>query len=231
MLRSLPFASTLLIAARAVAVSLAALLAVEARADDLQVAADPTPVPPAPTLATTNAARPTQVPRPEAPATFTSHTTFYGWQNILVGELGLGTAIGTAMLDAAEAGSLGGLAYLFGGPSIHGLHDGGLGKVFGSLALNVGVPCMGAAIGALSAIDNDQDPGQNAAIGALIVVLLPEALRHLSTTFFASNTSLREMQDVIYTFILIAILIFAPKGVFALVAGWARGGRASGASS
>lgn len=168
MLRSLPFASTLAIAAGAVAVSLAALPALEARADDLQVATDPTPVTPAPTLATTNAARPTQVSRPDAPATFTSHTTFYGWQNILVGELGLATAIGTAMLDAAEAGSLGGLAYLFGGPSIHGLHDGGLGKVFGSFALNVGVPCVGAAIGALSAIDTDQDPGQNAAIGALI---------------------------------------------------------------
>ncbi|MBK9082466.1 MAG: branched-chain amino acid ABC transporter permease [Rhizobiales bacterium] len=69
------------------------------------------------------------------------------------------------------------------------------------------------------------------AIGALIVVLLPEALRHLSTAFFASNTSLREMQDVIYTFILIAILIFAPKGVFALVAGWVRRDRAPGASS
>ncbi|MFI4994656.1 MAG: branched-chain amino acid ABC transporter permease, partial [Hyphomicrobiales bacterium] len=43
-------------------------------------------------------------------------------------------------------------------------------------------------------------------IGAVIVSLLPEALR-----------GLKEMQDVAYTAVLILILIFAPKGLSALV--------------
>ncbi|MCO5066680.1 MAG: branched-chain amino acid ABC transporter permease [Rhizobiaceae bacterium] len=45
------------------------------------------------------------------------------------------------------------------------------------------------------------------AVGALVVVVLPEFLRRLS-----------EVQDIAYSIILILILIFAPKGVFALVA-------------
>ena len=42
--------------------------------------------------------------------------------------------------------------------------------------------------------------------GALIVSLLPEALR-----------GLKEFQDIVYSVILVAILIFAPRGVFALM--------------
>ena len=48
-------------------------------------------------------------------------------------------------------------------------------------------------------------------IGALIVALLPEVLR-----------GLKELQDVAYCIILVSILIFAPKGVFALAANWWR---------
>lgn len=43
-------------------------------------------------------------------------------------------------------------------------------------------------------------------IGALIVAMLPEFLR-----------GLKELQDVAYCIILVSILIFAPKGVFALI--------------
>jgi len=43
-------------------------------------------------------------------------------------------------------------------------------------------------------------------VGALVVSLLPEALR-----------GLKEFQDIVYSVILVAILIFAPRGVFALV--------------
>jgi branched-chain amino acid transport system permease protein len=57
-------------------------------------------------------------------------------------------------------------------------------------------------------------------VGALAVVLLPEGLRFLGTKFFASNHGIREAQDVVYSLILISILIFAPKGVFRLAAGW-----------
>lgn len=46
------------------------------------------------------------------------------------------------------------------------------------------------------------------ALGALIVSVLPELLR-----------GLHEMQDVTYTAILIAILIFAPKGIVGMIAG------------
>ena len=47
------------------------------------------------------------------------------------------------------------------------------------------------------------------AIGALIVSMLPEFLR-----------GLKEMQDIAYAIILVSILIFAPRGVFALIGGW-----------
>ena len=43
-------------------------------------------------------------------------------------------------------------------------------------------------------------------LGALVVSLLPEVLR-----------GLKEWQDIVYSVILVAILIFAPRGVFALI--------------
>jgi len=45
------------------------------------------------------------------------------------------------------------------------------------------------------------------ALGALVVAMLPEFLR-----------GLKELQDVVYCLILVCILIFAPKGIFALIA-------------
>ncbi|OJY33882.1 MAG: hypothetical protein BGP06_07955 [Rhizobiales bacterium 65-9] len=45
-------------------------------------------------------------------------------------------------------------------------------------------------------------------IGALIVSMLPEVLRGMH---------LKELQDVAYCIILVSILIFAPKGIFALI--------------
>jgi branched-chain amino acid transport system permease protein len=52
-------------------------------------------------------------------------------------------------------------------------------------------------------------------IGALIVAMLPEFLR-----------GLKDLQDIVYAIILVAILIFAPKGIFALL-GWRRQGAAA----
>lgn len=147
------------------AVATAVATSSSARAEDLQVAADPAVAPAAPTPPLAHAAARPAPPPPSAPP---SSSTFYGWQNILVGELGLGIAIGTAALDAPEAGALGGIAYFFGGPCIHGAHGGGLGKVFGALALNVAVPGVGASIGAASSIGQDFEAGQAAALGALI---------------------------------------------------------------
>lgn len=146
-------------------------------ADGLKVAADPvvpaapTPVTPSPVVATapppsvaTNAPRATRTPPPAAPTE--TRTKFYGWQNILVGELGLGAAIGGAFLGAGEPGAIGGLVYLFGGPAIHGAH-GSLAKVFGSLGGNVGFPLVGALTG-FAIMKGSEDEGQGAAIGVLV---------------------------------------------------------------
>lgn len=54
-------------------------------------------------------------------------------------------------------------------------------------------------------------------VGALVVAMLPEALR-----------GLKEWQDIAYSAILVLILIFAPKGVFALATSWLRGRRGAG---
>ncbi|MFO0611352.1 MAG: hypothetical protein U0414_02100 [Polyangiaceae bacterium] len=139
-----------------------------ALAGDLQVAADPPPVTPAPAVASP---RPPQIftttaaPPPPVPETTYS---FYGWQNMLVGELGLGAAIAGSFVGDGEAGALGGLVYVFGGPMVHALHEAPLGKIFGSLAGNVVIPLIGAGIGAGAADDGGDDPGQGAAIGALV---------------------------------------------------------------
>lgn len=149
-----------------------------ALADDLLIAADPDQPAPAPVVATapppsvatappppraTTAPRP---PKPTPPAPTETRTKFYGWQNILVGELGLGAAIGGAFLGAGEPAALGGLVYLLGGPIVHGVH-GSVAKVFGSLGGNVAFPLVGALTGFAIAKDSE-DEGQGAAIGALV---------------------------------------------------------------
>lgn len=83
-------------------------------------------------------------------------TEFYGWINMLVGELGLGSAVGIAALsslsaggggsDAGGAAALGGAAYLFGGPIVHAV-KGDFTKSLGAFGLLVGLPVTGALIG------------------------------------------------------------------------------------
>jgi len=85
-----------------------------------------------------------------------SRTEFYGWINMLVGELGLGSAVGIAALsslgangggsDAGGAAALGGAAYLFGGPIVHAV-KGDFTKSLGAFGLLVGLPVTGALIG------------------------------------------------------------------------------------
>jgi hypothetical protein len=85
-----------------------------------------------------------------------SRTEFYGWVNILVGELGLGSALGVAALsslssggggrDGGELAALGGAIYLFGGPVVHTV-KGDFFKGLGAFGLLVGPPATGALIG------------------------------------------------------------------------------------
>lgn len=85
-----------------------------------------------------------------------SRTEFYGWINMLVGELGLGAAVGVAALsslgssgggsDAGGAAGLGGAAYLFGGPIVHAV-KGDFTKSLGAFGLLVGMPLTGGLIG------------------------------------------------------------------------------------
>jgi hypothetical protein len=85
-----------------------------------------------------------------------SGTEFYGWINILVGEIGVGSALGIAALsslsangggrDAGEIAALGGAIYLFGGPVVHTVQD-DFPKALGAFGLLVGLPATGALIG------------------------------------------------------------------------------------
>lgn len=94
-----------------------------------------------------------------------TETSWYGWQPLLIDTvstaLGVGEGLllvkassgdpsfspaGTALLLAP--GVLGGLGYLFGGPTVHWLHA-RVGTGFLSLGLRVGLPLAGLGLGAL----------------------------------------------------------------------------------
>ncbi len=142
-------------------------------ADDLRVASEPpSPATPSPVVASAPppkvATVAPQAPKPTLPRPVPTRTRFYGWQNILVGELGLAAAFGGAFLGEGEPAALGGLVYLFGGPIIHGVHGGGMGKVFASLGGNVGFPLLGALAGFAATSEDEDGGGQGAAIGALV---------------------------------------------------------------
>jgi hypothetical protein len=112
-----------------------------------------------------------------------SRTEFYGWINILVGELGVGSAIGIAALsslsaggggrDAGEVAALGGAVYLFGGPVVHTVKD-DFPKALGAFGLLVGLPVTGALIGygASSGCSADDCRGEAAVWGGVTGAVL-----------------------------------------------------------
>jgi hypothetical protein len=60
--------------------------------------------------------------------------------------------------DSAGLGTLGVAGYVFGGPIVHAVHGNG-GRALGSLGLRIGLPLVGAAVGASSESDCDSDAG------------------------------------------------------------------------
>jgi hypothetical protein len=83
-------------------------------------------------------------------------TEFYGWINILVGELSVGAVLGIAGLASlgdgggSEAGTVGALpllAYTFGGPIVHAVKGEDFAKSLGAFGILLGTPPAGALVG------------------------------------------------------------------------------------
>jgi hypothetical protein len=83
-------------------------------------------------------------------------TEFYGWINILVGELSVGVVLGVAGLASlgdgggSEVGLVGALpllGYTFGGPIVHAVKGESFAKSLGAFGILLGTPPVGALVG------------------------------------------------------------------------------------
>jgi hypothetical protein len=86
-----------------------------------------------------------EAPRTAAPDA--SRHVWYGWQIILVDLTSVALVVKGLGSGSAPVAGLGGVALVLGGPIVHGVH-GRPGAFAGSLGLRVGLPLLGAAIGA-----------------------------------------------------------------------------------
>jgi hypothetical protein len=99
-----------------------------------------------------------------------THVVFYGWENIVVGELGVGlTALGWAA-GSAKLAVPGIMTYVIGGPVVHAL-NGSEKKAWGSLAIETGIPLTGAGLGALIANRMHENPTYWAVVGTTIGIV------------------------------------------------------------
>lgn len=89
--------------------------------------------------------------------------TFYGWQNMLIGEAGVGAfVLGIRFSAPLAAGGL--IVALAGGPAVHGIH-GRPKKAIGSVLINIGLPVTGLAIGATLATVRHANAGYWSVVG------------------------------------------------------------------
>jgi hypothetical protein len=87
------------------------------------------------------------VPASPARSEEASPTTWYGAPMLVVDVAALGVVFGGVAADSEGLTTMGLLAYSFGGPTVH-LGHGNLGRSLGSFTLRLGLPIVGAFVGA-----------------------------------------------------------------------------------
>ncbi len=136
-----------------------------------------------------------------------SRTEFYGWGNILVGELGLGSAVAIVALSSGSRGGgndaggyagLSGALYLFGGPILHAIEGDCCAKSLGAFGLLVGLPATGALIGygASSGCESDDCGGEAAAWGAITGAALAPIVDGLALGWKSGRSERAELPAV-----------------------------------
>jgi len=122
----------------------------------------PAPAASLPILWPTSPAPAVALPAPNAEAEPESH--WYGGQTLAADGLSVGLLIAGGQAESATLAWLGLFGYAFGAPIVHGIHQRS-GAAFGSLALRIGAPVLGGAIGLSSAGDCG---GELCALGPMV---------------------------------------------------------------